>query len=311
MSKFFKSEYMLLMFLIVNMTAENVMFASLSKVLFYCVLALSVPVCLLNIKTIKEGFRACPYMLLWILIYIVYQLSVGLQYATLDNLIYLVAKITTFSVMLLSIGKDFNLYMVRLSKPMGIIIVLLLLIGFNKVGNSGTHSFGFYNGNAGCAVAMIGAASFLFKNAKYALWEKFCLVFCLMCVLIGSSRNSLAMLAILVLFRYGASPKLIFAGIVGIIGIVFILPELGFETESVDRLLGTFDGTVSIDRENQREAARWMIEQHPWDGNGFNFQNYGYALDLTDLGAHNGYLNMLEQMGYGFGGLWLVVHIEI
>lgn len=307
MSKLFKSEYMLLMFLIVNMTAENVMFASLSKVLFYCVLALSVPVCLLNIKTIKEGFRACPYMLLWILIYIVYQLSVGLQYATLDNLIYLVAKITTFSVMLLSIGKDFNLYMVRLSKPMGIIIVLLLLIGFNKVGNSGTHSFGFYNGNAGCAVAMIGAASFLFKNAKYALWEKFCLVFCLMCVLIGSSRNSLAMLAILVLFRYGASPKLIFAGIVGIIGIVFILPELGFETESVDRLLGTFDGTVSIDRENQREAARWMIEQHPWDGNGFNFQNYGYALDLTDLGAHNGYLNMLEQMGYGFGGLWLVV----
>ena len=55
MSKLFKSEYMLLIFLIVNMTAENIIFASISKTIFYCVLALSVPVCLLNIKIIKEG----------------------------------------------------------------------------------------------------------------------------------------------------------------------------------------------------------------------------------------------------------------
>ena len=39
MSKLFKSEYMLLIFLIVNMTAENIIFASISKTIFYCVLA--------------------------------------------------------------------------------------------------------------------------------------------------------------------------------------------------------------------------------------------------------------------------------
>lgn len=306
MSKYLKSEYLLLLFLIVNMTAEYIMFASISKIVFYGVLALSVPICLMNAQTIRQGFKSCPYMLWWILIYIVYQVTVGSKYATTENLVYLVAKIATFCVMVLCIGKNHNFYFEKISKPMGFVILVLLLLGFNSMGLYGdSRSFGFYNGNAGCSIAMIGTACFLFKAGKYTNIEKICLLFCAACVLLGSSRNSLAMLGILIVMRYGASPKLILAGIVGLLAVVFVLPEMGFEVTSVNRLLGTFDGSVSIDRDDQREAARWMIEQHPWDGNGFNFANYGYALELTELGAHNGYLNMLEQMGYGFGGLWL------
>lgn len=306
MSKYLKSEYLLLLFLIVNMTAENIMLASISKIIFYVVLALSVPICMTNSRTIKKEFKFCPYMFWWILIYIIYQFTVGLKYATTENLVYLVAKITTFCVMLLCIGKNYRFYFEIISKPMGYLIVFLLIIGFNKLGIDGENrAFGFYNGNAGCAIAMIGTACFLFKEGKYSKVEIICLLFCAMCVLLGSSRNSLAMMGILIILRYGASPKLILAGIIGLLAIVFVLPELGFEVSSVNRMIGTFDGRVSIDRDDQREAARWMIGQHPWDGNGFNFVNYGYALSLTELGAHNGYLNVLEQMGYGFGGLWL------
>ena len=306
MSKYLKSEYLLLLFLIVNMTAENIMLASISKIIFYVVLALSVPICMTNSRTIKKEFKFCPYMFWWIMIYILYQFTVGLKYATTENLVYLVAKITTFCVMLLCIGKNYRFYFEIISKPMGYLIVFLLIIGFNKLGIDGENrAFGFYNGNAGCAIAMIGTACFLFKEGKYSKVEIICLLFCAMCVLLGSSRNSLAMMGILIILRYGASPKLILAGIIGLLAIVFVLPELGFEVSSVNRMIGTFDGRVSIDRDDQREAARWMIGQHPWDGNGFNFVNYGYALSLTELGAHNGYLNVLEQMGYGFGGLWL------
>ena len=306
MSKYLKSEYLLLLFLIVNMTAENIMFASISKIIFYVVLALSVPICMTNSRTIKKGFKSCPYMFWWILIYIIYQFTVGLKYATTENLVYLVAKIATFCVMLLSIGKNYRFYFENISKPMGYLIVFLLIIGFNILGiNSESRAFGFYNGNAGCAIATIGMASFLFKEGKYSKVEIICLLFCAMCVLLGSSRNSLAMMGILIILRYGASPKLILAGIIGLLAIVFVLPEFGSEVSSVNRMIGTLEGNISIDRDDQREAALWMIEQHPWDGNGFNFANYGYALSLTELGAHNGYLNMLEQMGYGFGGLWL------
>lgn len=308
MSKYLRGDYLLLLFLIVNMTAENIMLASISKIIFYVVLAISVPICMLNINTIKDGFKQCPYMAWWIFIYIVYQFSVGSKYATTENLVYLVAKITTFCVMLLSIGKNYRFYFENISKPMGYLIVFLLIIGFSKLGIDGeSRAFGFYNGNAGCAIATIGMASFLFREGKYSKVDIICLLFCGMCVMLGSSRNSLAMMGIMVILRYGASPKLILAGIIGLLAIIFVLPEFGFEATSVNRLMGTFDGSVSIDRDDQREAARWMIEQHPWDGNGFNFVNYGYALSLTELGAHNGYLNVFEQMGYGFGGLWLGV----
>lgn len=306
MSKYLKSEYLLLLFLIVNMTAEYIMFASISKMVFYGVLALSMPICMMNLNIIKDGFKQCPYMAWWIIIYIIYQSTVGIKYATTENLIYLLAKITTFCVMLLCIGKNYRFYFEKISKPMGYLVVSLLIIGFNKMGlDSASRAFGFYNGNAGCAIAVIGMACFLFKEGKYSKVEIICLLFCAMCVLLGSSRNSLAMMGILIILRYGASSKLILAGFIGLLAIVFVLPELGFEVSSVNRMIGTFDGRISIDRDDQREAARWMIEQHPWDGNGFNFENYGYALSLTELGAHNGYLNMLEQMGYGFGGLWL------
>lgn len=307
MNNLFKGEYLLLTFLIVNMTAEYAMLASVSKMFFYVVLALSIPVCLANLPTIRSGFRACPYMLWWIMIYLIYQFTIGFKYATQENLVYMIAKIATFSVMLMSIGTNFDFYAYKLSKPMGIVIVILLILGFNSVSYAGGRSFGFYNGNAGCAVAMIGVASFLFKEDSYKKWELFCLLFCIVCVMTGNSRNSLAMFAILILLRYGISIKLILIGLLGLFAVVFIIPNLGFEITSVNRLLGTFDGTVSIDRDNEREAAIWMIQQHLWDGNGFNFSNYGYALELTKYGAHNGYLNTLQQMGIGFGGLWLVV----
>lgn len=307
MNNLFKSEYLLLAFLMVNMTAEYAMLAPVSKMLFYVVLALSIPVCLANASAVREGFRACPYLSWWIAIYVIYQFTVGCQYATPENLVYMIAKIATFAVMAMSIGKDFDFYAYRLSKPMGIVIVALLLLGFNGLSYAGGRSFGFYNGNAGCAVATIGVACFLFKEDAYKKWELFCLLFCIMCVVMGSSRNSLAMLVILLVLRYGISQKLLLVCGLSLVTVVFILPALGVEVSSVNRLLGTFDGTVAMDRDKEREAARWMIAQHQWEGNGFNFKNYGYALQLTKYGAHNGYLNILEQMGIGFGGLWLTV----
>jgi hypothetical protein len=190
--------------------------------------------------------------------------------------------------------------------PLGFAIVALLLIGFNNTGFSGMRSFGFYNVNAGSAVAFLGASCFLFKDGKMKWMEMVALAFCLICIFIGHSRNTLAMLIILVLFRYKLSPKLLVAGL-AMVSLLMIVQSFGYEVSAVDRLLGTIEGTVDMDRENQREATWWMIAQHPYDGNGFVSKNYGEASLLTELGAHNGYLTTIKQMGYIMGGGWFAV----
>ncbi|WP_034538877.1 MULTISPECIES: O-antigen ligase [unclassified Bacteroides] len=193
---------------------------------------------------------------------------------------------------------------------LGIFIGILLFVGFNYVSYSGFRSYGFFNPNAGSFIALIGASCFLFKDKKLNLVEKIILWFCILCVVTGHSRNTLAMLLIMVLFKYKLSPKLIAVGLFAMLFFVFVLPIIGLEVEAVNRLVGTLDGSISMDREKQRMAALWMIGQHMWDGNGFNFTNYGDAEFLTELGAHNGYLTTFEQMGCLFASIWFVVLFE-
>lgn len=300
-------KYLLLMFLLVNMTAEYFLLASISKIVFYIVLALSVFVCSGDVKVIRKGLKKCPFFLWWAMLYIGYQFTVGLNTLNLENVIYVIAKIATFSILLCSIAVHYDYYFQKIYTPLGYIIGILLFVGFNYVSYSGVRSYGFFNPNAGCSIALIGASCFLFKDKKLNLVEKFILLFCIFCVVAGHSRNTLAMLLILMMFRYKVSPKFIATALFFMFVIIMVLPVIGFELEAVNRMIGTFDGSISIDRENQREAARWMIEQHPWDGNGFNFVNYGYALSLTELGAHNGYLTTFEQMGCLFASIWFLV----
>ncbi len=54
-------KYLLLMFLLVNVTAEYFLLASISKIVFYIVLALSVFVCIGDVKVIRKGLKKCPF----------------------------------------------------------------------------------------------------------------------------------------------------------------------------------------------------------------------------------------------------------
>lgn len=303
----FLKKYMLLLFLLANLTAEYAYLAAASKYLFYGVLALSVPVCLVNINTIRNGIRMCPYIGVLTAIYWLYQFTVGIDTIDTDNIIYLIAKTATFFIMLLSISSNFEFYFKASVKPLGYIITALLVIGYSYISYSGGRSYGFYNANAGCAIAAIGVSCFLFQSEKLKWYELMCLLICIFCVVTGHSRNSLAIFLIIILFRYGISGKMIAAGLAGIIALVVAANVFEVELESVDRVVGTIKGEVALDREDEREAAMWMINQHKFDGNGFNSELYGEAALMTNLGAHNGYLSTLQAMGYLFGGLWIVV----
>lgn len=300
----FLRKYILLIFLIANVTAEHYMFSSISKIIFYASLALGLLACLLHLDKTLNGLKAAPSFILWSLIYIIYLFTAGAAYNTETNLLYLIAKITSFGIMALCISSYHEYYLRTMAKPMGYLIIFLLILGFNYISYGGGRSYGFFNGNAGCLVAMYGASCFLFLE-KMTRLDKFCLLFCLLCVVIGHSRNSLAMLFILVLFRYRLSFKLMSFGLLGAIVIFIVLPYFGIEVEAVTRVMGTFDGTVALDREENRAFAMEMIKHHPYDGWGFDYDDFLLAND--EKGSHNGYLSVLTQMGYYFGGAWLVV----
>ena len=306
MNEFLK-KYMLLFFLLANLTAEYAYLAAVSKYLFYGVLALSVPVCLVNFNAIGKGLKMCPYIGWLTAIYWIYQFTAGIDKINTDNLIYLIAKTATFFIILICISSNFEFYMKTSVKPLGYVITALLVLGYSYISYTGGRSFGFYNGNAGCAIAAIGASCFLFQSEKLKWYELLCLLFCIFCVVTGHSRNSLAILLILILFRYGISGKMVLVGMVGVIALVVATNVFELELESVDRLIGTVRGEVALDREREREAAIWMINQHKIDGNGFVSELYGEAASIAFLGAHNGYLSILKAMGYLFGGLWIAV----
>lgn len=304
----FLRKYLLLIFLIANLTAEYVMLIPISKVLFYSVLAISVPTCLAEINRSNKLKVWNKYLILMCCIYILYQCTVGWVYSTVDNWLYLIAKCTTFIVMMMSINSNFDFYFRKIIQPLGYIIVVLLLVGYvlQPVDESGQYRFGFTNRNAACTIAVIGFATFFFRE-KYQWKDKLMISFCVICVLLGGSRNALAMILLLICIRFGFSFKLLFILISGFVIVLVILPQIGFQITALERLIGTFTGEVKVDREAEREAAIWMISQNPWQGNGFKFTNYGYALSLTRYGAHNGYLEILEMMGVFMGGLWLIV----
>lgn len=90
----------------------------------------------------------------------------------------------------------------------------------------------------------------------------------------------------------------------------FALPELGIRITAFERLLGTISGEVPLDRIAQRQGAMVMIQERPWTGWGLASQIQGKALNITELGAHNGYLTLIMYMGLPLGITFIVVIIH-
>jgi hypothetical protein len=309
MIKILKKEYLLLLFLTANLTAEYSFLMSISKVLFYVTLAVSFLFCVSSFDTIIKKYRTCKHVYILVLIYILYQFTVGISYVSLDAMLYLLSKCVVFGTMVLCINKNFSFYFRKVIRPFAFIILGLLILGYvvHPLDYAGNMAFGFINRNAGTAMATISFAGFLFTTEKFKYRDYLILTVLLAAILMGGSRNSFAMCLVLVLIRYRISSQLIIASLAGLVLVLYIFPYMGLSVEAFDRVMETLTNQISLDRETQREAALWMIKSRPETGWGFEAQMQGYAAELTELGSHNGYLDHLMFMGIYFGALWILV----
>lgn len=301
----FLRKYLLLLFLIANITAEYILFMSVSKYLFYAALGLSV-FFLLSKKVISPAaVKSCPHIYALAGILIIYQLLFGMESFSYDSATYFAGKIATFGIMMLCISNNFEFYLKKSILPFSYIILALIVLGWFYHRTSSISSsyfiFGFANRNAACAVSAIGFAGFLFAKGHHKKFDYLCMAILLFTILVGGSRNSLAMCILFVIIKYGLSMRMVAVMSLSAILIIFVLPEMGIEISAFDRLIDTVTGNLASDREAQRQGAMMMIQDKPVTGWGLASQIQGKALEISHYGAHNGYLTLIMYMGLPLG----------
>lgn len=301
----FLRKYLLLLFLIANMTAEYILFMSVSKYLFYAALGLSV-FFLLSKKVISpSAVKSCPHIYALAGILIIYQLLFGMESFNYDSATYFAGKLATFGIMMLCISNNFEFYLKKSILPFSYIILALIVIGwfYHRTGSSSSSYlvFGFANRNAACTLSAIGFAGFLFAKDHHKKSDYLCMAILFLTILIGGSRNSLAMCILFVIIKYGLSMRMVAVMALSAILIIFVLPEMGIEINAFDRLVNTVTGNLATDREAQRQGAMMMIQDKPVTGWGLASQIQGKALEISHYGAHNGYLTLIMYMGLPLG----------
>lgn len=308
----FLKKYLLFAFLIENIMAQTSLMGPLANPMFYTFLTLGL-VCAMdgqiwNHTAIKEFGWAYALMGL----YLFYEFFIGIEYINQKTLLYVLAKITTFVIIISGVYYNESFYRGKAIKWLTLTMSFFLLYGLASGGfadSTGRMLAGYSNANtAGSMGAVIvGMTVFYTRGRKWHLWAAICVFAGMFGVLASGSRAGFLMLGLLVFLRYGINLKTIgmYAAII-ILGL-FLLPAIGIETVGIQRMFDTYNGTEGTNRDVEREAAEWMISQKPLIGWGYKAQNQGYALKLSMLGAHNGYLETIKQMGYPCAILYFAI----
>ena len=242
-------------------------------------------------------------------IYVLYEFTFGQSTISTQTLIYLIAKLTTFAIIVMSVDNNFKFYERKMLYGLSVFICFFIVYGMATGGLEHSHSsrmlvgFGNANSTSGMGAFVLGAM--LFITEKWNLKSLLITGIGLYAVLAGGSRAGIMVVAILIFIKYGFSPKMVLVFAAVVFAAVYILPAIGLNTVGIERFLHTVDGTEGSNRDNEREACWMMIREKPWNGWGFEAQNQGKALEMSELGSHNGYLETLKFMGYPCGGVWL------
>lgn len=304
-------KYLLFAFLLENIITQTSLLGWLSEYLFYPFMALGALYIINGSIFQGDKLKKFGWIYVLMLIYIIYEFFIGYEYISQKTLLYLVGKITTFSIIIVSIDANEAFYRNKavwwFACAMGFFLIVGMFTG-GDVGGNGRALAGYTNSNtAGSMGALtVGMLLFYMRGRKWSAISILIMLFGMYGVLAGASRAGFLVLFLLIFFRYGINAKTVGAiALVVALGL-FLLPAIGIETVGIQRLIDTYEGTEGTNREVEREAAEWMIAQKPWTGWGFQAVNQGEAALISTLGAHNGYIEMIKQLGYPCAILYFI-----
>lgn len=296
-------KYLLFIFLLENIMVQTSLMGALANPMFYVFLVFGL-ICAFdgNIwsgKAIKKFGWAYALMGL----YVVYEFIVGAEYINPKTLLYLLAKIVTFVIIITGVYYNEAFYRGKAIKWFVITMSFFLLYGLASGGfsdSSGRMLAGYTNSNTtgSMGAVIVGMVIFYMKDKKWNTIALLCLLAGMFGVLASGSRAGFLMLGLLVFLRYGFNIKTVgMCASLVILGL-FILPHFGIETVGIQRMIDTYNGVEGTNREVERAAAEWMIAQKPLTGWGYQAVNEGKAAMMSNLQSHNGYLEIIKQMGF-------------
>lgn len=295
-------KYLLLIFLIENIAVQTFLLGGYAQPIFYFTLALGF-IGIIDMSIFRIiNFKKFKWLYLLGLLYLGYTFLIAPEYVNPKNLQYLIAKIMTFIIIITSLSSNYNFYTNRGLFWVMMIIGFFLLYGLlegNNMYDDGRGMAGFTNPNTtgSMGAILIGILIFYLKNRKWNVFFYFLLFLGLYGVILGGSRSGFLLLGLFIILRYGISFKtLLMTGIILFTGF-YLLDHLGIHAIGMQRVIDTYTGEIGTNRENEVEAARIMIATKPYTGWGFDFENVGAAESVSELGPHNGYLELTEQIG--------------
>jgi O-antigen ligase len=306
-------KYLLFAFLIENIIVQTSLLGAFTDYFFYPFLFLGLLFMFGSTVWSRSSLQKFGWMYCLMAIYILYEFVVGLEYISQKTLLYLIAKIATFGIIITGIATNEDFYRGKaiywLIFVMSFFLLYGMMTGEGVNESSGRMRAGFTNENTtgSMGALIVGMLLFYMRNRKWNLTTILILLVGFFGVLAGGSRAGFLMIFLMIFLRYGINVKTIaFIALLGITGL-FILPSIGVHTVGIQRLISTYEGVEGTNRDVEREAAEWMIAQQPWTGWGFEAKNQGYAAMLTELGSHNGYLEMAKQIGIPLAVLFFAV----
>ncbi len=302
-------KYILFIFLIENLFAQSSIFSH-SSWLFYLMLATGLILLVFGGYLSNDSFRKCRPLHLLALVYVTYQFTVGFSTLNTRTVLYLLAKVTTFVIISVSVLTDWDFYARKVPIYLSLVVVIILLFGINSTPDlsSGERmNLGFGNPNSTSSLSAFTLVSVLFfYDKKRPFFYVIVGFFALYAMLAGGGRNAVLTFAIASLIWTGGSMK---KGLVILLMLAVlwgVTTVFSIELAGVNRIKDTIEGSMGSNREVERAATVMMIEEKPLTGWGFEAPNVGRAAILSEVGSHNGYLETIKFMGYPLGGIFIL-----
>lgn len=306
-------KYLLFAFLLENIAAQTFLLRGASDVFFYTFLAIGLILMIMGNFFEKRKLRKFGWMYALMVLYVAYEFLIGTDYINEKTLLYMGAKIVTFGIIIISLDTDENFYRTTAVKWLVLAMAFFILHGLltGNVTNTGFGRLrvGYTNENTvgSMGALIVGMLLFIRKGKILSLFDYGIIILGFYAVLAGASRAGFLMLALLILFRYGLNFKTIAIGIILLILGLYVLPALDINTVGISRMVDTYNGVEGTNREVERQAADWMIAQKPLTGWGYGAENQGFARVLTIMPSHNGYLEIIKQMGYPCAIIYFII----
>lgn len=303
-------KYWCVAFLLCNVMMQIIMLSNIAGPLFYALLSLGLIIMLRNSSLLlsSQTVRSYRFIYAFVIITIVYQFTFGLSHINEKSWTYLAAKVVSSLCLLCSVIKYPDYYREKLIPLLSILIALFIAIGTRsaEVGLEGRSALGFGNPNdmGGIAALCFGA---IFILSKKIGWKQLVVVFlCFYGALASGSRSAIGIMILGLFMKYGFKIKTVFI-IAFAAGCIFIADTSGIKISGIERFVESvevrnFDDT----RITEREATIMMIRENPFSGNGLYAENRGEAAKISEMGSHNGYLDILKMFGILWGGLLIL-----